>query len=203
MRSKLLERIVVDVVDDILQIDGVGQVWRIKEPRYDKHSMCLWYVPIVPWRRAEQKVKNGYLRVSLRINHKSYQVLAHRLVWQYFYGDIPEELEINHLNGVKDDNRLDNLEIVTTSENNKHGYRIGVKVPFRGEEAPWAKLTEHQARTIKALAQRGRFSQRRIGERYGVHKATVSDILCGRRWQHLAAVTSDEFRKWRQANDPS
>ena len=45
---------------------------------------------------------------------------AHRLVWEAFNGPIPYPLQINHKNGVRDDNRLENLELVTASGNIQH-----------------------------------------------------------------------------------
>lgn len=53
--------------------------------------------------------------------------MAHRMVWESVHGPIPPGKEINHINGIKSDNRIANLEAVTPSENTKHAYRIGLK----------------------------------------------------------------------------
>jgi transcriptional regulator CtsR len=52
--------------------------------------------------------------------------MVHRIIWESVYGPIPEGMQINHINGVKDDNRIANLELVTPSENTKHAYRLGL-----------------------------------------------------------------------------
>lgn len=52
------------------------------------------------------------------VNRKCYQV--HRLCWEIENGDIPEGMEIDHINGVRDDNRIDNLRLVTKKENLKN-----------------------------------------------------------------------------------
>lgn len=57
--------------------------------------------------------KNGYLRI--RINKKQY--LAHRIVWIYFNGNIPEGMEIDHINCIKNDNKIQNLRLCTRSSN--------------------------------------------------------------------------------------
>ena len=63
------------------------------------------------------KDKNGYLFIGLRVNGKTKWYKVHRLVWEAFYGPIPEGYEINHINEVKTDNRLENLSLVTHKEN--------------------------------------------------------------------------------------
>ena len=53
-------------------------------------------------------------------------VAVHRVIWERVNGPIPEGMEINHLNGIKDDNRLENLEVVTHSDNVKHAHKTGL-----------------------------------------------------------------------------
>jgi len=56
--------------------------------------------------------KKGY--IAIKINKKSYK--AHRLAWLYVYGNFPKE-QIDHLNGIKNDNCINNLREATASEN--------------------------------------------------------------------------------------
>lgn len=65
----------------------------------------------------------GYVIVTRRGNHVG---MAHRMIWESVYGPIPEGLQINHINGDKTDNRLENLDLVTQSENILHAYRLGL-----------------------------------------------------------------------------
>lgn len=57
--------------------------------------------------------KEGYRQVG--INRKRYCV--HRIIWLMMYGEIREDLEIDHINGIRDDNRLENLRLVTAQKN--------------------------------------------------------------------------------------
>ena len=61
---------------------------------------------------------NGYMVINLRLNGKSKTTFVHRLVCGAFHGKHVEGLFVNHKNGVRDDNRVSNLEWVTQQENN-------------------------------------------------------------------------------------
>lgn len=58
----------------------------------------------------------GYLRVRI-VKPKTTHISVHRLVYETFNGEIPQDKEIDHINTIRDDNRLENLRCVTTKEN--------------------------------------------------------------------------------------
>ena len=68
-------------------------------------------------------LNNGYYRVILCKQSIKKTYLVHRLVWETFNGTIPEGLQVNHLNEVKTDNRLSNLNLMTQKENINWGTR--------------------------------------------------------------------------------
>lgn len=59
------------------------------------------------------KTRSGYLQVCTKIGKKS----VHRIIWESFKGEISEGMEIDHINAIRDDNRLENLRLVTHKEN--------------------------------------------------------------------------------------
>lgn len=69
------------------------------------------------------KTQNGYLQVGLCKNGEEKKFKIHRLVWQSLKGEIPTDLEINHIDEVKTNNSIENLELVTRKENNNYGTR--------------------------------------------------------------------------------
>ena len=74
---------------------------------------------------------NGYLSVGLRINNKTVTSFIHRLVAESFVLCSDETYVVNHKDGIKINNHLENLEWVSQSENGKHAYRINIHKPTR------------------------------------------------------------------------
>lgn len=96
--------------------------------------------------------QRGYPMVYLSYNCKQYSLSVHRLVAKAFIPNIENKREVNHKNGIKTDNKVENLEWCTSSENSFHAYKIGLKKGqkgndnyfknhlFRGENSYRAKL---------------------------------------------------------------
>lgn len=106
----------------ILSIDEQGRVWR----HGDRRARGVYKEYAVP-KRAENVGGKGYLRVAIWCGGRVRNVAAHRLVWEAAHGEILERLEINHKNGNKQDNCLDNLELVTSSQNSLHAVRTRLR----------------------------------------------------------------------------
>ena len=126
MNDEFLDFLKLLIGNGTLSVDGQGRIWRHKKKhRHGKYNPC----EVV---RAENKSRKGYLRLTLQFKGKLKCTAAHRVVWMVTNGAIPLGLEINHKNGVKDDNRLENLELVTSSENSTHAVKSGLRRP------PWS-----------------------------------------------------------------
>ena len=70
--------------------------------------------------------KNGYLRIGLWENNKKKKFLIHRLVATAFIPNPENKSQVNHIDGNKKNNRLENLEWNTSSENIIHAYKTGL-----------------------------------------------------------------------------
>jgi len=107
----------------------------------------------------------------------------HRLVASAFISNPDNLPEVNHINGDKTDNLVENLEWVTRSENHLHATRTGLR--GRGEKASGAKLNRDQAIAIRALAATGQYTFAELGSQFGVNAATVGNLIRGETWGHL------------------
>jgi len=126
--------------------------------------------------------KSGYLFVSLSKNNFTKNFMVHRLVILSFIKNTQNKPQVNHKNGIKTDNILENLEWVTASENRIHAYKIGLCKP-NGENHHLAKLTENQVRKIRY--EHKNLTQKEIAKIYNIKQVTVSDIRRNKNWKHI------------------
>jgi hypothetical protein len=133
---------------------------------------------------------DGYMKTMLQDDNKKYRSwTVHKFVTLAFYGEKGEGIEVNHKNGNKTDNRIENLEYCTRSHNMKHACRTGLMKPKRGSKNGHSKLTEKQVIEIRKHAkEKGRrYGRDKLAEKYGVSSAHIKDIVNRRRnsWPHV------------------
>ena len=112
----------MELYKDILGCEGIYQVSNLGNVKRLVGYQC----------KAERILKPidngfGYLSVSLSINGKVAQLYVHRLVATAFILNVssnPKVNQVNHINGIKNDNHFENLEWVTSSENHRHKYDV-------------------------------------------------------------------------------
>jgi len=92
--------------------------------------------------------KDGYLGITLCKNGVRKSYLIHRLVAETFIPNPENKPEVNHKNGFKSDNRVENLEWVDRSENQKHAVKIGLKIMRKGEDHSDATISNKVALEI-------------------------------------------------------
>lgn len=156
------------------------------EYRIDKEGNV--YSPYKNWNKlSQQKIKKGYLRVNLRtIDGKDKRFMVHRLVLASFNPiENLENYEVNHKDGNKENNKLENLEWCNGSYNVRHSIRVGLKIPLKGEEIGNSKLSEKEVKEIWDLLKTTNKSLQEIGDLYGVSKYCISDIKRQKSWKWL------------------
>jgi hypothetical protein len=125
----------------------------------------------------------GYLIVVLCVRAKTRTFRIHRLIAEVFLGPCPKGKEVNHIDGIKTNNYIGNLEYVARSENIGHAWRLNLYK--RGQERSDAQLDNRQVLEIRAKYAAGDFFQRELATEYGVGEATVRHILARRSWAHI------------------
>lgn len=129
------------------------------------------------------KHEKGYYKVRLWNPKKSYFV--HRLVAMTFIPNPNLYPQIDHINGIKTDNRVENLEWVTQSENAKRSFILGLQ-DNKGQSHPKAKLTTQQAKEIRdAVLGQFTISRKQLAIKYGVSEACVKNIRSRFAWRHI------------------
>lgn len=89
--------------------------------------------------------RKGYLFTNFYYEGSSHCHLAHTVVWMAFNGPIPDGYEVDHINNDRKDNRLDNLQLLTKSENNTKAYNSGNRNFLFGQTNP-NSLTRKKAK---------------------------------------------------------
>lgn len=129
-------------------------------------------------------IERGYETVTLPLQHPNKRrFFVHRLVMLAFAGAIPEGMQVNHKNGVKNDNRISNLEYCTREENMEHA-RV-VLGSFERAQANMKKLTEGDVRLIRAKYEAGGISMKKLARQFNVVEQTVSNIVRRKTWKHV------------------
>lgn len=162
--------------DGFYQVSSVGRVrsWkkyrsnRRKKPRLLKPDLNTW----------------GYKYVILYKNQKGNHELIHRLVAKAFIENPLNKLQVNHIDGDRENNCVENLEWVTNKENSAHAHELGL-IDNRGVKNGQSKLTREDVLDIRNAYRLGCFSYRDFEGAYGISNSCVSMIINEKRWRHL------------------
>ncbi len=125
----------------------------------------------------------GYHMVKLHAPGRQKVFKVATLVMQRFVGERPKGMQINHVNGIKTDDRLENLKYVTPSENIRHAVRTGLKRSQKGEDHGMARLKEEQVLEIRTFPEY--ITHKELAEVYEVSGSTISEIRRHISWRHI------------------
>lgn len=128
--------------------------------------------------------QKGYLRVTIYVNQQQKTLAVHRLVALAF---IPNDINlpiVNHKDGNKKNNNVENLEWCTEGENQKHAYDNGLRVQYKGSKHGRSKLTDGEVLEIRKLRSDG-FTTTEISQMFGISASMVSCIALNKNWKHI------------------
>ena len=123
--------------------------------------------------------KTGYSYASLTKNKNHKNIAIHRLVAQEFISNPENKPQVNHINGIKTDNRVENLEWATNRENARHAWANNLCQRKKGEKNHNAKFTNEQAKQIRAeyIYHSKTHGTVALSKKYSVASATIRRIV--------------------------
>ena len=121
----------------------------------------------------------GYYFVALSQNNRVTRSAVHRLVASAFLGYRPRHIDVNHIDGCKTNNLLENLEWATRAENQLHSARIGLMAT--GEQHSHAKLKAIDIPVIRASDE----SDTVLADRFGVARGVIWSVRKRHTWKHI------------------
>ena len=135
---------------------------------------------IISKKRNGKKVKpqpngKGYLRVH--IAGKMYFV--HRLVAEKYIPNPDNKPQVNHKDGNKLNNNVNNLEWVSNQENRDHAIKNGLHLV--GEDCPWAKLSKEQ---VKFIREHNELNSKELAKVFNISDCHVREIRRGESWKY-------------------
>lgn len=165
----------IEGFNGVYQISNLGRVKSFKKNKFINGKIL----------KLETSNRYGYLRISLRRQGQEKKYLIHRLVAKAFIykgnGNI-----VNHKDGNKQNNNVNNLEWCTRSENDLHAFKNKLRHSVKGELHYNAKLNQKQIRIIKHIFTiPNHIGISKIANIFNVSRCTIYDIIVGNTWKHI------------------
>lgn len=130
---------------------------------------------------------DGYLKQAISINGRSHTYRIHRLVAEHFIPNPDNKATVNHIDGDKTNNRVENLEWASLSEQMKHAYKLGLKKPVRGYMQGNSVLTEEQVIEIRTAykAHDKNFGMQALAKKYNVSCPVINRVVHYRSYKNV------------------
>ena len=142
----------IEGFEGLYQITNHGRVWST----YSKRFLALYS-------------KRGYTYVTIRKDGKEHYLRLHRLIAKAFIPNLENKPQVNHINGIKLDNRLSNLEWCTARENIQHACNTGLNKVF--------KIHTDLKHIICKAYQTGDYTQKWLAEMFNISQPGISYIV--------------------------
>lgn len=187
----------MEIWKDVVGYEGLYQVsniGRIKSMRrgiiYKDVEICrngfksTFIHPVRERIMKQHSYGTGYKQIMLSNKGTKSSPAVHRLVISAFVGPLPDGCQVNHKDGNKSNNRVENLEYVTARENMMHAKMTGLW-DLRGERNSNTELSKDDIVNIRRDYSPRKISSRFLARKYNVNKSTILNIIHRRTWGHI------------------
>jgi DNA-binding transcriptional regulator YiaG len=165
--------------EDYYEVSNLGRVRTLKKRKGVQAGYIL----------GKHQIPQGYCYVKLSVYGHPKTHFVHRLMMMAFNPiENHEDMDVNHRDGIRDNNTLDNLEWLSHAANIQYSRNVLKTMSHvggkKGEVAPTSKLTDVSVREIRLLANQG-VKQRVIAKMFGVSQVTIRCVIIRKSWKHI------------------
>ena len=169
----------IEGFDGFYQVSNTGKIRSQGDNRGNKSGK---------WRlRSLSANHDGYLKVRLMHKEKDETRRVHTLVAKAFIPNQNNYDTVNHKDGDKTNNNVDNLEWADRSQQMIHAYQNGLKTPMRGSKNSQSKLTDDDVRYIRSHYKRQstEFGTVALGKKFGVSSRVIGLVIRGLSYKNV------------------
>lgn len=169
------------------EIEGFPHYWISSEANFKTSSRFVKVGRTEKWVEGQTRKPHlnlaGYYQLKVRFEGKVSMLSRARVMAMHFLPKpLSDKIHVNHKNGIKTDDSLENIEWVSPSENRQHAYDTGLQKGQSGSRNPMAILTEKEVAEIKLQIGLGERNVA-IAKDFGVSHKLISQIRRGATWQ--------------------
>jgi hypothetical protein len=174
------------------EVSSAGRVKSLARYR-DMGPSGLQPIPTRILKGSWSGLRKQYRMVCLHKNREKEGRLIHRLVAEAFVPNPDNKPQINHKDGNGRNNKVKNLEWVTSKENHEHAHATGLGL--KGSMVGTSKTTEKVIQKLKIILASGKKqSARKIAEELGITEKTVYNVKYNYSWRHVPWPSN--FKTW-------
>jgi hypothetical protein len=159
-------------IDSYVGLYKISNLGNVKSFKFGKEKILKNHLGVL-----------GYYKISLCKNSKSKSFNIHSLAAKTFIYNPENKPQVNHINGIKQDNKVYNLEWSTAKENIQHAHNIGLINTIKGQNKSLSKLKDLDVLEIRRIGKTK--TQLELSIKYNVNQSLISLVINNKIWKHI------------------